>query len=72
MRFGELDQAADAIRMLRALGQDDLIGLRDTYADAAQTVAEREVFRLIAQESAPAKLLSAPGVENGGPASFPP
>jgi DNA-binding transcriptional MerR regulator len=94
-----LDQAADAIRTLRALGQDDLIGLLDTYADAAQAVAEREVaavvarrdqaamveavvvgtvlgetllnaFRLIAQESASAKILSAPDVENRGPASF--
>ncbi len=94
------DQAADAIRMLRSLGQDDLIGLRDTYADAAQMMAEREVaavvarrdpagmveavvvgtvlgetllnaFRLLAQESTSAKLLSAPDAEKRGPASFP-
>jgi DNA-binding transcriptional MerR regulator len=94
-----IDQAADAIRTLRALGADDLLGLRDTYADAAQAVADREVaavvarrdparmveavvagtvlgetllnaFRLLAQESASAKILSAPDVENRGPASF--
>lgn len=94
-----LDQAADAIRTLRALGQDDLIDLQDAYADAAQMVAEREwaavvarrdparmveavvvgtvlgetlfnAFRLLAQESTSAKILSAPDVENRGPASF--
>jgi DNA-binding transcriptional MerR regulator len=95
-----IDQAADAIRTLRALGQDDLLAQLDVYADAAQAVAEREVaaavarrdparmveavvvgtvlgetlliaFRLLAQESASAKILSAPDVENRGRASFP-
>jgi DNA-binding transcriptional MerR regulator len=95
-----IDQAADAVRTLRALGADDLLALRDTYADAAQAVAQREVaavvarrdparmveavvagtvlgetllnaFRLLAQESASARTLSAADVENRGRASFP-
>lgn len=95
-----LDQAADAVRMLRALGAEDLLALRDTYADAAEAVAERELaavvargdparmveavvmgtvlgevvfnaFRLLAQESASAKILAAADVDNRGPASSP-
>ena len=38
-----LDHAADAIAAMRALGQDDLLTLLPTYADAAALVADREV-----------------------------
>jgi DNA-binding transcriptional MerR regulator len=38
-----MDQAADAIRAMRALGQDDLLDCVDTYASAAETVAEKEL-----------------------------
>jgi len=39
----EVDQAADAIAALRGLGQDDLMTLIDTYADAAERLGEAEV-----------------------------
>jgi DNA-binding transcriptional MerR regulator len=44
-----LDQAADAIRALRALGQDDLLGCVETYADAAELVAARELEAVVAR-----------------------
>ena len=52
-RRPDIDDAADAIAALRALGQDDLVIL-DTYADAAELVAAREVDAVIARgEPAP-------------------
>ncbi|GII20867.1 MerR family transcriptional regulator [Planosporangium mesophilum] len=44
-----LDQAADAIRALRTLGQDDLLGCLETYADAAELVAGRELDIVVAR-----------------------
>ncbi len=44
-----LDQAADAIAAMRQLGQDDLLGCLETYADAAQTVAAQEVATVVAR-----------------------
>src|SRR5262245_16910546 len=45
-----LDQAADAISAMQALGQDDLVTVLDTYADASATVAEREVDVVVQRE----------------------
>ncbi|MEV0270973.1 MerR family transcriptional regulator [Hamadaea sp. NPDC050747] len=39
----EVDQVADAVHAIRALGQDDLLSLLDTYAESAEQVAEAEV-----------------------------
>jgi DNA-binding transcriptional MerR regulator len=45
-----LDQAAEAIRVFRALGQDDLLSLLGTYAEAAALVAGREVAAVVARQ----------------------
>jgi DNA-binding transcriptional MerR regulator len=42
-------QAADAIRALRALGQHDLLGCLEAYADAAELVAASEVDAVVAR-----------------------
>lgn len=44
-----LDQAADAIRALRTLGQEDLLSCLETYADAAALVAACELDAVIAR-----------------------
>jgi DNA-binding transcriptional MerR regulator len=44
-----LDQAAEAVRVFHALGQDDLLTLLDTYAEAAALVAGREVAAVAAR-----------------------
>lgn len=47
-----LDQAAEAVRVFHALGQDDLLSLLDTYAEAAALVAAREVAAVVARQDA--------------------
>ncbi|MEV6841824.1 MerR family transcriptional regulator [Actinoplanes sp. NPDC051411] len=49
-RSPALDQAAEAVRVFRALGQDDLLSLLDTYAEAAALVAGREVAAVVARQ----------------------
>jgi DNA-binding transcriptional MerR regulator len=44
-----IDQAADAVRAMRALGQDDLLDTMDTYASAAETVAAKELDLVVAR-----------------------
>jgi DNA-binding transcriptional MerR regulator len=44
-----LDQAADAVRAMRTLGQDDLLECMDTYASAAETVAAKELDLVVAR-----------------------
>ncbi|HEX2773892.1 MAG TPA: MerR family transcriptional regulator [Micromonosporaceae bacterium] len=44
-----IDQAADAVRAMRALGQDDLLDSMDTYASAAETVAAKELDLVVAR-----------------------
>ncbi|MEV6963606.1 MerR family transcriptional regulator [Hamadaea sp. NPDC051192] len=39
----EVDQVADAVHAIRALGQDDLLTLLDRYAESAEQLAEAEV-----------------------------
>lgn len=51
-----LDRAADAIRALRTLGQEDLLGCLDTYADAAALVAARELDAVAARGN-PARMV---------------
>jgi DNA-binding transcriptional MerR regulator len=46
----DIGHAADAIAAFRSLGQDDLVDLMPTYADAAETVAAREVETVIARD----------------------
>ena len=45
----DLDHAADAVAAFRSLGQDDLLATLETYADAAEMVAAREVDTVIAR-----------------------
>jgi DNA-binding transcriptional MerR regulator len=52
----EIDQAADAIAAFRSLGQDDLVEIMETYADAAELVAAREVDTVIARRE-PARMV---------------
>jgi DNA-binding transcriptional MerR regulator len=47
-----IDQAAEAIRAMRALGQDDLLDTMDTYASAAETVAAKELDVVVARRDA--------------------
>jgi DNA-binding transcriptional MerR regulator len=44
-----LDNAADAVAAMRALGQEDLLTIMDTYAEAAERVARRELDVVIAR-----------------------
>lgn len=44
-----IDQAADAVRAMRALGQEDLLDCLDTYASAAETVAAKELDLVVAR-----------------------
>jgi DNA-binding transcriptional MerR regulator len=44
-----LNQAADAVAALRALGQEDLLAMMSTYADVAQQIAGQEVDLVIAR-----------------------
>ena len=43
------DNAADAVAAMRSLGQEDLLQAFDTYADAAERVADHEVDLVIAR-----------------------
>jgi len=45
----DLDNAADAVLALRALGQDDLMACAETYADAAARVASHELDVVVAR-----------------------
>lgn len=45
----DFDHAADAVAALRALGQEDLLDCLETYADAAELVAARELDIVIAR-----------------------
>lgn len=58
----DLDHAADAVAAFRSLGQDDLLEILDTYADAAEMVAAREVDAVIARRE-PARMVE--GVVTG-------
>jgi DNA-binding transcriptional MerR regulator len=44
-----LDEAADAIAAFRSLGQDDLLMVLETYADAAALVAEKDVASVLSR-----------------------
>jgi DNA-binding transcriptional MerR regulator len=57
-----LDNAADAVAAMRSLGQDDLLQALDTYAQAAERVAEHEVGLVIARRD-PARMVE--GVVTG-------
>jgi DNA-binding transcriptional MerR regulator len=57
-----IDQAADAVRAMRTLGQDDLLDAMDTYASAAETVAARELDVVVARRD-PASMVE--GVVTG-------
>lgn len=57
-----IDQAADAIRAMRVLGQDDLLDCVDTYATAAETVAAKELDLVVARRD-PAQMVE--GVVTG-------
>ncbi|ASW53898.1 MerR family transcriptional regulator [Plantactinospora sp. KBS50] len=46
---GGIDRVAEAVSALRALGQDDLLELLDTYAEAAAAVARRELAVVVAR-----------------------
>jgi DNA-binding transcriptional MerR regulator len=54
--------AADAVAAFRSLGQEDLLETMDTYADAAEMVAAREVETVIARRE-PARMVE--GVVTG-------
>jgi DNA-binding transcriptional MerR regulator len=56
------DNAADAVAAMRSLGQEDLLEALDTYADAAERVAEHEVALVIARRD-PARMVE--GVVTG-------
>ncbi len=58
----DFDHAADAVAAFRALGQDDLLECMETYADAAELVAAREVDTVIARGE-PARMVE--GVVTG-------
>lgn len=45
-----IDQAAQAVRTLRALGQEDLLDCLPTYADAAETVAAKDLDLVVARQ----------------------
>jgi DNA-binding transcriptional MerR regulator len=51
-----LDHAADAVAAMRALGQDDLLKAMETYADAAERVAEHELDLVVARRD-PARMV---------------
>jgi DNA-binding transcriptional MerR regulator len=51
-----IDLAADAVTAFRALGQSDMLDALETYADAAETVAAKELDLVIAR-SAPADMV---------------
>ena len=53
-----LDQAADAIHTMRLLGQEDLLACLDTYAEAADLIAGREVAAVAARRE-PAAMVEA-------------
>jgi DNA-binding transcriptional MerR regulator len=53
-----LDEAADAIAAFRSLGQDDLLMVLQTYADAAALVAEKDVASVLSRRD-PADLVEA-------------
>ncbi|HZN19044.1 MAG TPA: MerR family transcriptional regulator [Micromonosporaceae bacterium] len=57
-----LDRAADAVHALRTLGQEDLLGCLETYADAAEQVAACEVGAVVARAD-PARMVE--GVVTG-------
>jgi hypothetical protein len=57
-----LDNAADAVAAMRSLGQDDLLQALQTYAEAAERVAEHEVDLVIARRD-PARMVE--GVVTG-------
>ncbi|HET8660162.1 MAG TPA: MerR family transcriptional regulator [Micromonosporaceae bacterium] len=57
-----LDRATDAVRAMRALGQEDLLGCLSTYADAAEQVAARELDAVLARAD-PARMVE--GVVTG-------
>jgi DNA-binding transcriptional MerR regulator len=57
-----IDQAAGAIRAMRALGQDDLLDLVDTYASAAEMVAAKDLD-VIAARREPVRMVE--GVVTG-------
>jgi DNA-binding transcriptional MerR regulator len=57
-----IDQAAEAIRTLRAIGGQDVLECLDTYADAAAAVAAKEVDVVIARQD-PARMVE--GVVTG-------
>jgi DNA-binding transcriptional MerR regulator len=57
-----IDQAADAVRAMRALGQDDLLDCMETYASAAETVAAKELDVVVARRD-PASMVE--GVVTG-------
>jgi DNA-binding transcriptional MerR regulator len=57
-----LDNAADAIAAMRTLGQEDLLQALETYADAAERIAEQEVDLVIARGE-PARMVE--GVVTG-------
>lgn len=44
-----LDSAADAVAAIRSLGQEDLLDCVETYADAAEQVAAKEVAVVVAR-----------------------
>ena len=58
----DVDHAADAVAAFRALGQEDLLESMETYADAAELVAAREVDAVIARRE-PARMVE--GVVTG-------
>ena len=58
----DLDHAADAVAAFRSLGQDDLLEFLETYADAAELVAAREVDAVVARGE-PARMVE--GVVTG-------
>jgi DNA-binding transcriptional MerR regulator len=58
----EIDQLADAIAAIRALGQEDLLSLLDNYADEAERLAESEVALVMAR---PDRTSMAEGVITG-------
>lgn len=57
-----IDRAADAVAAMRALGQEDLVSLMRTYAEAAELVSDREVGVVVARGE-PARMVE--GVVTG-------
>jgi hypothetical protein len=53
-----IDQAAEAVRVMRGLGQDDLLRNLDSYAEAAELIAGREVAAVVARQE-PARMVEA-------------